>query len=51
MSATRGVCGQRVRVSKGVLIKHRDAFHHGCENSGCDVDANRPEREEAPAPR
>ena len=42
MSATCCVCLARVRVSKGRLIKHRAPNGGGhCENSGCDVDANK----------
>lgn len=40
MTAICCVCGQSVRVSKGVLIKHRDAHNHVCDNAGCDVEAN-----------
>lgn len=47
MSATCCVCGRRVRVSKGVLIKHRDANNHACGNSGCEVDANERGRTDA----
>lgn len=40
MSTVCMVCGAKVRVSKGVLVRHRDAYGHGCDNSGCSVEAN-----------
>lgn len=39
MSTTCAVCGKAVRVSKGVLIKHR-IDGHVCDNSGCSAEAN-----------
>ena len=35
-----GVCGRRVRVSSGRLVRHRDDGHHVCDNAGCDIEAN-----------
>ena len=33
------VCASSVRVSKGVLVKHR-INGHVCDNSGCSIEAN-----------
>ena len=38
-STTCAVCGGRVRVASGHLVKHR-VDGHVCDNSGCEIGAN-----------
>lgn len=51
MSVSCAVCGRKVRVSNGLLIKHRDEWHHVCDNSRCDQESNAAGLARTDAPR